>query len=38
VTQGQNQAEALFYAKLPSSLQQQDQNLPSQNGVQAMMH
>ena len=36
VTQGQDQAEALFYAKLPSQLQQQDQNLLSQNGMQAM--
>jgi phosphate transport system substrate-binding protein len=36
VTQGQNQAESLFYAKLPSALQQQDQNLLSQGGVQAM--
>jgi phosphate transport system substrate-binding protein len=36
VTQGQNQAESLFYAKLPDALQQQDQNLLSQGGVQAM--
>ena len=36
VTQGQNLAESLYYAKLPSPLQQQDQNLLSQAGVQAM--
>jgi phosphate transport system substrate-binding protein len=30
VTQGQDQAESLYYAKLPSSLQQQDQNLLAQ--------
>lgn len=36
VTQGQNQAESLFYAKLPDALQQQDQNLLSQGGLQAM--
>jgi phosphate transport system substrate-binding protein len=36
ITQGQNQAESLFYAKLPQALQQQDQNLLSQGGVQAM--
>ncbi|MBV8049876.1 MAG: phosphate ABC transporter substrate-binding protein PstS [Acidobacteriaceae bacterium] len=36
VTQGQNQAESLFYAKLPAPLQQQDQNLLSQGSVQAM--
>jgi len=36
VTQGQNQAESLFYAKLPNPLQQQDQNLLSQAAVQAM--
>ncbi len=36
VTQGQNQAESLFYAKLPGPLHQQDQNLLSQEGVQAM--
>ncbi|HXZ80393.1 MAG TPA: phosphate ABC transporter substrate-binding protein PstS [Terriglobales bacterium] len=30
VTQGQSQAESLAYAKLPESLQQQDQNLLSQ--------
>jgi len=35
VTQGQDQAEALFYAKLPSQLQQQDQNLLSRSGMQA---
>jgi phosphate transport system substrate-binding protein len=35
VTQGQDQAESLFYAKLPGPLQQQDQNLLSQ-GMQAM--
>lgn len=32
ITQGQDQAESLFYAKLPSSLQQQDQNLLAQVG------
>lgn len=32
VMQGQDQAESLFYAKLPSSLQQQDQALLSQIG------
>jgi phosphate transport system substrate-binding protein len=32
VTQGQNEAEALSYAKLPSALQQLDQNLLSQVG------
>jgi phosphate transport system substrate-binding protein len=32
ITQGQDQAEPLFYAKLPSSLQQQDQTLLSQVG------
>ncbi|HZP64171.1 MAG TPA: hypothetical protein VFB28_12215 [Terriglobales bacterium] len=31
ITQGQNQAESLYYAKLPDSLQQQDQNLLSQD-------
>jgi hypothetical protein len=36
VTQGQNEAESLFYAKLPDSLRQQDENLLSQAGVQAM--
>jgi len=36
VTQGQDQAESLFYAKLPASLQQQDENLLSQAGVPAM--
>lgn len=36
VTQGQEEAESLFYAKLPQALQQQDQNLLSQ-GTQAMM-
>jgi len=36
VTQGQNQAESLFYAKLPAPLQQQDENLLSKGGVQAM--
>ena len=37
ITQGQDQAESLFYAKLPDNLQQQDQNLLSQvsgNGQQ----
>ncbi len=33
ITQGQNQAEALFYAKLPNTLQQQDENLLSQVGA-----
>jgi len=32
VTQGQDQSEALFYAKLPSPLQQQDQALLTQVG------
>jgi phosphate transport system substrate-binding protein len=36
VTQGQNEAEGLFYAKLPLPLQQQDENLLSGAGVQAM--
>lgn len=36
VTQGQQQAEALYYAKLPDALQQQDQTLLSQGGAQAM--
>jgi phosphate transport system substrate-binding protein len=36
VTQGQAQSESLFYAKLPAALQQQDQGLLSQGGVQAM--
>lgn len=36
VTQGQEQAENLFYAKLPVPLQRQDQALLSQSGVQAM--
>jgi phosphate transport system substrate-binding protein len=34
VTQGQDQAESLSYAKLPANLQQQDQNLLSQVGGQ----
>ncbi|MBV9609525.1 MAG: phosphate ABC transporter substrate-binding protein PstS [Acidobacteria bacterium] len=34
VTQGQDQAESLSYAKLPGNLQQQDQNLLSQVGTQ----
>jgi phosphate transport system substrate-binding protein len=38
VTQGQNQAETLFYAKLPAPLQQQDENLLSQTDVQAMVN
>ena len=34
ISDGQNQAESLFYAKLPDNLQQQDQNLLSQvNGA-----
>jgi phosphate transport system substrate-binding protein len=33
VTQGQDEAEKLSYAKLPDSLQQQDQNLLSQVGA-----
>jgi hypothetical protein len=37
VTQGQDQAESLFYAKLPPPLQQQDQSLLSQSGVQARL-
>lgn len=36
VTQGQNQAEALYYAKLPDSLQQHDQSLLSGGSTQAM--
>jgi len=36
VTQGQDQAESLFYAKLPAPLQQQDQNLLAQSATQAM--
>ncbi|HTZ97730.1 MAG TPA: phosphate ABC transporter substrate-binding protein PstS [Terriglobales bacterium] len=36
VTQGQQQAEALYYAKLPDALQQQDQTLLSQGSAQAM--
>lgn len=32
ITQGQDQAESLAYAKLPSSLQQQDQALVAQIG------
>lgn len=36
VTQGQNQAEALYYAKLPDSLQQQDQSLLSGSSTQAV--
>jgi phosphate transport system substrate-binding protein len=32
VTQGQDEAESLFYAKLPPGLQQQDQNLLQQVG------
>jgi phosphate transport system substrate-binding protein len=32
ITQGQDQAENLFYAKLPGAVQQQDQNLLSQVG------
>lgn len=36
ITQGQDQAESLFYAKLPAPLQQQDQSLLSQTDVQAM--
>ena len=35
VTQGQDQAESLYYAKLPAPLQQEDQNLLSQ-GMQGM--
>jgi len=34
VTQGQDQAESLFYAKLPASLQQRDQSLLSQVATQ----
>jgi phosphate transport system substrate-binding protein len=34
VTQGQDTAENLFYARLPSSLQQQDQGLLSQLGTE----
>ena len=34
VTQGQDTAETLFYAKLPASLQQQDQALLSQLGTE----
>jgi phosphate transport system substrate-binding protein len=30
ITQGQNQAESMFYAKLPQTLEQQDQNLLAQ--------
>lgn len=33
ITQGQNQAESMFYAKLPQTLQQQDQNLLAQVGT-----
>lgn len=36
VTHGQEQAEALYYAKLPDTLQQQDQALLSQGSAQAM--
>jgi phosphate transport system substrate-binding protein len=36
VTQGQNQAEALYYAKLPDSLQQHDESLLSEGSAQAM--
>ena len=36
ITQGQNQAEALYYAKLPDSLQQHDQSLLSEGSTQAM--
>ena len=36
VTQGQNQAEGLFYARLPGPLQQQDQDLISEGNVKAM--
>lgn len=36
VTQGQNQAEALFYARLPDALQQHDQSLLSEGSTQAM--
>jgi phosphate transport system substrate-binding protein len=32
ITEGQDQAESLSYAKLPSSLQQQDQTLLAQVG------
>ena len=35
VTQGQNDAEALYYAKLPAPLQEHDQSLLSQEGVLA---
>jgi phosphate transport system substrate-binding protein len=35
VTQGQGEAEAMAYAKLPSALQQQDQSLLSQVGSNA---
>ena len=34
VTQGQNQAEALSYAKIPAAVQQQDQTLLAQVGGQ----
>ena len=36
ITQGQSQAEAMFYAKLPDSLQQHDQSLLSEGSTQAM--
>jgi hypothetical protein len=34
VTQGQDEAESLFYAKLPPPLQQQDQTLLAQVGTE----
>ncbi|MBV8891970.1 MAG: hypothetical protein JO266_08385 [Acidobacteria bacterium] len=33
VTQGQDEAEALFYARLPNRLEQQGQNLLAQIGA-----